>query len=100
MECLFFDNCIYGKEFLSFAIYLNLHNFSIILICIIRSEVFKLLIIIITVLTLGALSVVDGSNDGVADSLQILHLFLKGVLIGILVRVKPVLSFRNGILDS
>lgn len=77
---------------------LNLHNFSLILFCIIRSEVLKLLVIIITT-TLITLCVVDGRNDRVANLLQIFHLLLEGVLIGVVVRVEPVLRLGDGVLD-
>lgn len=76
---------------------LNLHNFSLILFCIIRSEVLKLLILIFT--TLVALGVIDSRDDRVANLLQVFHLLLKGVLIGVLVRVEPVLGLSNGLLD-
>jgi len=81
------------------SINLNLDNFSIILFCIIRSEVLKLLIIISTS-SLGSLSLVDRGNDRIADTLHVLHLALKGVLIGVIVRVKPVFGLGDGVLDS
>ena len=82
----------------SILINLNLHKHSIILFCIIRSEIFKLFIIII-ITALVALLVVNGSNDGVADTLQLLHLAVQVILVGILVRVEPVFGLSNGVLD-
>lgn len=43
--------------------------------------------------------VVNGSNDGVADALQLLHLAVQVILVGILVRVEPVFGLSNGVLD-
>lgn len=63
------------------------------------SEVLKLLIIII-ITTLAASRVVNRGNDWVANFLQILHLFLDGVLIGVLaVGVEPVLGLGEAVLD-
>jgi len=68
------------------------------LFCIIRSKVFELLVVLLT--TLVALRVVDRRDDWVADFLQVLHLLGKGVLIGVLVGVEPVLGLRDGVHDG
>ena len=81
------------------SINLKLDIFSIILFCIIRSKVLKLLIIVLAVAALGTLGVVDGSDNRIANGLHFLHGTFDGVLIGVVVRVEPVFSLCDGVLD-
>jgi len=62
------------------------------------SEVFKLFIIIISTLT--TLILVNLSNDGIANALQFLHLLFEGILVGLVVGVKPVFGFSKCIGDG
>ena len=82
-----------------FCILFKEYSKSINIICIIRSKILKLLIVVVTS-TLVALALVDGGNDGVADTLHFLHLLFVGVLIGVVVRVEPVFGLSDGVLNS
>lgn len=81
------------------SINLKLDIFSIILFCIIRSKVLKLLIVVLAEVSLGALAVVDGGDDGVTHRLHFLHRGIDGVLVGVVVRVEPVFGLNDGVLN-
>jgi len=60
------------------------------------SEIFKLLVLV-KFTTLATLGLVDLSNDWIANALQFLHLLVKGVFVGVVVGVKPVFCFDQGV---